>query len=53
MRGRSLLLELKPVWSPERMRTHHEQLVAGLEREGADVLRKHLQDGASSVMVRA
>lgn len=50
---RLFLLQLKPVWSPERMRTHHEELVAGLEHDGADVLRKHLQDGALSVMVRA
>jgi len=50
---RLFLLQLKPAWSPERMRVHHEQLVAGLERDGADVLRKHLQEGAVSVMVRA
>jgi hypothetical protein len=32
------------------MRTHHEELVAGLERDGAEVLRRHLQDGAEAVL---
>lgn len=49
---RLFLLQLKPAWSAERMRAHHEQLVEGLEREGVEVLRRHLQDGAASVMVR-
>jgi DNA-binding GntR family transcriptional regulator len=47
---RLFLLQLKPVWPLERMRTHHEELVAGLEREGAEVLRRHLQDGAEAVL---
>jgi DNA-binding GntR family transcriptional regulator len=47
---RLFLLQLKPVWSLERMRTHHEELVAGLERDGTEVLRRHLQDGAEAVL---
>ena len=44
------LLQLKPVWPLDRMRTHHEELVAGLEAEGPEVLRRHLVDGAVSVL---
>jgi DNA-binding GntR family transcriptional regulator len=47
---RLFLLQLRPVWSLERMRTHHEELVAVLESEGPDVLRRHLQDGAEAVL---
>ncbi len=44
------LARLRPTWSLERMRTHHESLVAGLERHGPEVLRKHLSDGVESVL---
>lgn len=47
---RLFLLQLRPVWSLERMRTHHEELVAGLESEGPEVLRRHLDDGAAAVL---
>ena len=47
---RLFLLQLKPVWPLDRMRTHHEALVVGLERDGAEVLRRHLQDGAEAVL---
>jgi DNA-binding GntR family transcriptional regulator len=47
------LLQLRPVWSLERMRTHHEELVRGLEAEGPDVLRRHLRDGAAAVLAGA
>jgi len=47
---RLFLLQLRPVWSLERMRTHHEELVAGLEDEGVEVLRRHLRDGADAVL---
>lgn len=43
------LVQLRPVWSLERMVEHHEQLVAGLEREGSEALRRHLRDGAAAV----
>jgi hypothetical protein len=32
------------------MREHHEELVAGLERRGPDVLRRHLEEGAAAVL---
>jgi hypothetical protein len=35
------------------MRTHHEELVAGLEREGVEVLRRHLRDGEAAVLEAA
>jgi DNA-binding GntR family transcriptional regulator len=44
------LLQLRPVWSLERMRTHHEELVSGLERDGTEVLRAHLLDGRDSIL---
>jgi DNA-binding GntR family transcriptional regulator len=47
---RLFLLQLRPVWTLERMRTHHEELVAGLEGEGPEALRRHLEDGASAVL---
>ncbi len=46
---RLFLLQLRPVWTLERMRTHHEELVAGLEGEGPEALRRHLEDGAAAV----
>ena len=47
------VLQLRPVWPPERMRTHHEELIAGLESEGPEVLRRHLRDGAAAVLETA
>lgn len=47
------LVQLRPVWSLERMASHHEQLVAGLERTGPEVLRGHLADGIEAVLVAA
>jgi DNA-binding GntR family transcriptional regulator len=47
---RLFLLQLRPVWSLERMREHHEKLVAGLEQRGAEVLRHHLEEGAAAVL---
>jgi DNA-binding GntR family transcriptional regulator len=47
------LLQLRPVWPLDRMRSHHEELVAGLEHEGAEVLRRHLHDGLAAVLAAA
>lgn len=44
------LVQLRPVWSLERMVSHHERLVAGLERRGPEVLRGHLADGIDAVL---
>ena len=49
---RLFVLQLRPAWSAERMAAHHERLVADLERDGADVLRLHLQEGFESVTRR-
>ena len=43
------LVQLRPVWSLERMVEHHEQLLSGLESEGPEALRRHLRDGAEAV----
>lgn len=43
------LVQLRPVWSRERMVEHHELLVAGLERDGPQALREHLREGAEAV----
>lgn len=44
------VLQLRPTWSLERMASHHEALVAGLEREGAEALRRHLREGFQSIL---
>jgi DNA-binding GntR family transcriptional regulator len=44
---RLFLLQLEPLWSPERMASDHRALVHGLEREGPEVLRRHLRDSAT------
>ena len=46
------VLQLRPTWSLERMASHHEALVAGLEAEGAEALRRHLREGFESVLER-
>lgn len=46
---RLFLLQLRPVWPVERMVTHHEELVAALERGELDALRRHLADGLEAV----
>jgi DNA-binding GntR family transcriptional regulator len=48
-----LLLQLRPVWPLDRMRSHHEELVAGLEREGPPILRRHLREGQAAVLLAA
>jgi DNA-binding GntR family transcriptional regulator len=47
---RLFVIQLKPSWSLERMAGHHEQLLAGLETEGVDALRRHLEEGAATLL---
>jgi DNA-binding GntR family transcriptional regulator len=47
---RLFVIELKPSWSLEQMAAHHEQLLAGLEREGVSALRRHLDEGAATLL---
>ena len=49
---RLFVIQLKPRWSLERMAARHEQLLAGLEREGVEALRRHLADGAATLLGR-
>jgi len=44
------LVQLQPVWSLDRMVTHHEALIVELEEDGPQALRRHLQDGADAVL---
>jgi DNA-binding GntR family transcriptional regulator len=46
---RLFLLQLEPLWSPRRMASDHTALVAGLERQGPEVLRVHLQESAAAL----
>jgi DNA-binding GntR family transcriptional regulator len=47
---RLFVLQIRPAWPLERMAVHHLDLVAALEREGADALRPHLADGLASIV---
>ena len=44
------LVQLQPVWSLERMISHHQALIVELERDGPEALRRHLRDGADAVL---
>ena len=47
---RLFVIQLKPSWSLERMAEHHERLLAELESEGVAALRRHLEDGAATLL---
>jgi len=47
---RLFVIRLKPTWSLERMAAHHEQLLAGLEGQGVGALRRHLDEGAATLL---
>lgn len=47
---RLFVIQLRPRWSLERMAAHHEQLLAGLEDDGVGALRRHLADGAATLL---
>jgi DNA-binding GntR family transcriptional regulator len=49
---RLFVIQLKPSWSLERMAGHHERLLAGLRDEGVDALRRHLDEGAATLLGR-
>jgi DNA-binding GntR family transcriptional regulator len=44
------LLQLRPVWPLDRMRTHHQELLDGLERDGTEILRRHLLEGQAAIV---
>src|SRR3954467_11126923 len=44
------VVQLKPSWSLDRMADHHERLIDELESEGPLALRRHLGDGAQTVL---
>jgi DNA-binding GntR family transcriptional regulator len=48
-----LVMQLRPVWSLDRMAADHELLIDELERRGPDALREHLRAGAESLSVPA
>ncbi len=47
---RLFVIQLKPTWPLDRMAAHHEQLLAGLESEGPPALRRHLAEGAATLL---
>jgi DNA-binding GntR family transcriptional regulator len=44
------VVELKPSWTLHRMAEHHERLLDDLEAQGPPALRRHLRDGAQTVL---
>jgi DNA-binding GntR family transcriptional regulator len=46
---RLFINQLEPLWSARRMAADHAALVAGLEREGPAVLRRHLRESAAAL----
>jgi DNA-binding GntR family transcriptional regulator len=44
------VVQLKPSWTLPRMAEHHERLLDELEAEGPRALRRHLADGAATVL---
>jgi len=44
------VVQLKPSWTLPRMAEHHERLLDELEAEGPAALRRHLRDGAQTVL---
>jgi DNA-binding GntR family transcriptional regulator len=46
---RLFMLGLREQWSAERTAAHHERLLAELEREGPEAVRRHLEEGRAAV----
>ena len=46
---RLFVIALQPVFGTERMTEHHRELLAGLEAEGTEALRRHLDEGRVAV----
>jgi len=44
------VVQLKPSWTLSRMAEHHDRLLDELESEGPPALRRHLRDGARTVL---
>ena len=42
-------LRVRPAFPLDRMAAHHDDLLAGLETEGTDALRRHIAEGAASL----
>jgi DNA-binding GntR family transcriptional regulator len=47
---RLFVIQLKPTWPLDRMAAHHEELLEGLESEGTAALRRHLDEGAATLI---
>jgi DNA-binding GntR family transcriptional regulator len=46
---RLFVVQLRPVWTPAEMVTHHEALRTELQSEGAEAVRRHLAEGEHAV----
>ena len=47
---RLFMVQLEPLWTPERMSADHAALVQKLERAGPAVLREHLREAAAALV---
>ncbi|HEX8103716.1 MAG TPA: GntR family transcriptional regulator [Solirubrobacteraceae bacterium] len=47
---RLFVVALRPLWSPATMAQHHRDLLKALEREGPPALRRHIEEGAATVL---
>jgi DNA-binding GntR family transcriptional regulator len=43
------VIGIRPAFPLDRMAAHHDALLAGLETEGTDALRRHLAEGAATL----
>ena len=50
---RLFVLQLPPSWTFERIADDHVELVAGLEREGAETLRPHIEESTIALLEQA
>lgn len=50
---RLFLMQLRPVWSFAQMGPHHVALIEGLESDGTEALRRHLEEGRDAVLADA
>lgn len=46
---RLFVIALRPLWTPATMAEHHRDLLAALERQGPQALRRHLDEGEATV----
>ena len=48
-----MLVQLRPVWTLERMAEDHLALVDRLETEGPEILRPHIREATAAIVAEA